>query len=218
MKKTFSPGTIFSHALDDSNGFFYGKILLDIKDLLDRKLISSKQQLSFFSDCLLVAGFDQFNKTEQNSLKSKEYVFKGEFFDREAIEEGTWKKVDVGKVKVEELDFPEYLLNIEGKIHLVKGEIEIPIPIATAEADALNCRPTILSGLIFSDLIAKYTGKEELIPEFWRDKTSLMNADLRFHDKAVRKKIFDLAGLDANASYPELCKAHKIDCGRLLEK
>lgn len=215
MKNNFTSGGIFATRLEKDQGYVFGRILLDIKKLLRDGLISKKQQLSFFTDAFLVEAFDHIGKSIEDQPKDKRAI-RGLFVDREAAADGTWQKVVERPVKAQDLEFPEYLLNMEGTIYLIKGEIQVPLEISVGEADRINCRPTMHSSLSFGDLLAKATDREDLILPFWRDKITLSTSDLRFADPKVRKHVFDLADLDANLAYNELCNLMGIDNKRLL--
>ena len=136
-KTKLKEGDIFYVYNDYYKRYFFGKILVDIKNRLVKRVNEGLLwPLDFFSDCYLVSVYKDIADTPV--LKSREFIIPGSFiykssFNRKNEDGIKWVYYDHEDINYKELEFPEYIVSSNDKICLQRGELSIPTGLTRAQ-------------------------------------------------------------------------------------
>jgi len=197
-KTKLKEGDIFYVYNDYYKRYFFGKILVDIKNrLVKRANEGLLWPLDFFSDCYLVAVYKDIADTPV--LKSREFIIPGSFiykssFNRKNEDGIKWVYYDHEDINYHELEFPEYIVSSNDKICLQRGELSIPTGLTRAqyenEFNITGTLPAYKKRIDYNDL--------RLLPE-------------------LRKKLYEMIGEDPDMPYYELALKHGKDLARFYK-
>jgi len=211
-------GDIFTQKTQDGR-YVFGRVLLDLSYYFDKKIMDTRRKegaLSFFQGALLIEILDLISETKEISNTASTKVG-GVLMNPEIFtERKVWEKVGFKQVLPSEIDFPEYIVNIEGKFFLSKGEVRLKLPINHALTEKVGCRGTVFSSSSFSQLAAFQLGIKEDMNETWRKKVSLAASDLRFITPDLRKALWTFTKEDYKLTYAELAGKYGFDVSRLI--
>ena len=206
-------GDIFYVYNDYYKKFFFGKILVDIKNrLVKRANEGLLWPLDFFSDCYLVAVYKDIADTPV--LKSREFIIPGSFiykssFNRKNEDAIKWVYYDHEDINYHELEFPEYLISSNDKICLERGELSIPTGLTRAQYEnEFNITGSKTGGINYSNALLL-----QGLPAY---KKNIDYSDLRLLPK-LRKKLYEMIGEDPDAPYYELALKHGKDLARFYQ-
>ena len=212
-KTKLKEGDIFYVYNDYYKKFFFGKILVDIKNrLVKRANEGLLWPLDFFSDCYLVAVYKDIADTPV--LKSREFIIPGSFiykssFNRKNEDGIKWVYYDHEDINYKELEFPEYLISSNDKICLERGELSIPTGLTRAQYEnEFNITGTKTGGINYSNAL--------LLQGLSAYKKNIDYSDLRLLPE-LRKKIYEMIGEDQDAPYYELALKHGKDLARFYQ-
>ena len=212
-KTKLKEGDIFYVYNDYYKRYFFGKILVDIKNrLVKRANEGLLWPLDFFSDCYLVAVYKDIADTPV--LKSREFIIPGSFiykssFNRKNEDSIKWVYYDHKDINYQELEFPEYLISSNDKICLERGELSIPTGLTRAQYEnEFNITGTKTGGINYSNALLL-----QGLPAY---KERIDYSDLRLLPE-LRKKIYEMIGEDQDAPYYELALKHGKDLARFYQ-
>jgi len=206
-------GDIFYVYNDYYKKFFFGKILVDIKNrLVKRANEGLLWPLDFFSDCYLVAVYKDIADTPV--LKSRKFIIPGSFiykssFNRKNEDGIKWVYYYHEDINYKELEFPEYIVSSNDKICLERGELSIPTGLTRAQYEnEFNITGSKTGGINYSNALLL-----QGLPAY---KKNIDYSDLRLLPK-LRKKLYEMIGEDPDAPYYELALKHGKDLARFYQ-
>ena len=206
-------GDIFYVYNDYYKKFFFGKILVDIKNrLVKRANEGLLWPLDFFSDCYLVAVYKDIADTPV--LKSRDFIIPGSFiykssFNRKNEDGIKWVYYYHEDINYKELEFPEYIVSSNDKICLERGELSIPTGLTRAQYEnEFNITGSKTGGINYSNALLL-----QGLPAY---KKNIDYSDLRLLPK-LRKKLYEMIGEDPDAPYYELALKHGKDLARFYQ-
>ena len=212
-KTKLKEGDIFYVYNDYYKRYFFGKILVDIKNrLVKRANEGLLWPLDFFSDCYLVAVYKDIADTPV--LKSREFIIPGSFiykssFNRKNEDDIKWVYYDHEDINYYELEFPEYLISSNDKICLERGELSIPTGLTRAQYEnEFNITGTKTGGINYSNALLL-----QGLPAY---KERIDYSDLRLLPE-LRKKLYEMIGEDPDIPYYELALKHGKDLARFYK-
>ena len=206
-------GDIFYVYNDYYKKFFFGKILVDIKNrLVKRANEGLLWPLDFFSDCYLVAVYKDIADTPV--LKSRDFIIPGSFiykssFNRKNEDGIKWVYYYHEDINYKELEFPEYIVSSNDKICLERGELSIPTSLTrTQYENEFNITGTKTGGINYSNALLL-----QGLPAY---KDRIDYSDLRLLPE-LRKKLYEMIGEDPDTPYYELALKHGKDLARFYQ-
>ena len=206
-------GDIFYVYNDYYKRYFFGKILVDIKNrLVKRANEGLLWPLDFFSDCYLVAVYKDIADTPV--LNSREFIIPGSFiykssFNRKNEDSIKWVYYDHEDINYQELEFPEYLISSNDKICLELGELSIPTGLTRAQYEnEFNITGSKTGGINYSNALLL-----QGLPAY---KERIDYSDLRLLPE-LRKKLYEMIGEDPDMPYYELALKHGKDLARFYK-
>ena len=212
-KTKLKEGDIFYVYNDYYKRYFFGKILVDIKNRLVKRVDEGLLwPLDFFSDCYLVAVYKDIADTPV--LKSREFIIPGSFiykssFNRKNEDGIKWVYYDHEDINYHELEFPEYLISSNDKICLQRGELSIPTGLTRAQYEnEFNITGSKTGGINYSNALLL-----QGLPAY---KERIDYSDLRLLPE-LRKKIYEMIALDPDTPYYELALKHGKDLARFYQ-
>ena len=212
-KTKLKEGDIFYVYNDYYKRYFFGKILVDIKNrLVKRAKEGLLWPLDFFSDCYLVAVYKDIVDTPV--LKSREFIIPGNFiykssFNRKNEDGIKWVYYDHEDINYHELEFPEYLISSNDKICLQRGELSIPTGLTRAQYEnEFNITGSKTGGINYSNALLL-----QGLPAY---KERIDYSDLRLLPE-LRKKLYEMIGEDPDMPYYELALKHGKDLARFYQ-
>ena len=207
-------GDIFYVYNDYYKRYFFGKILVDIKNrLVKRANEGLLWPLDFFSDCYLVAVYKDI--TDTPVLKSRKFIIPGSFiykssFNRKNKDAMEWVYYDHENINYQELEFPEYIISCNDKICLQRGELSIPTGLTrTQYENEFNITGSKTGGINYSNALLL-----QGLPAY---KERIDYSDLRLLPE-LRKKIYEMIGEDPDTPYYELALKHGKDLARFYQE
>ena len=213
-KTKLKEGDIFYVYNDYYKRYFFGKILVDIKNrLVKRANKGLLWPLDFFSDCYLVAVYKDI--TDTPVLKSREFIIPGSFiykssFNRKNKDAMEWVYYDHENINYQELEFPEYIISCNDKICLQRGELSIPTGLTrTQYENEFNITGSKTGGINYSNALLL-----QGLPAY---KERIDYSDLRLLPE-LRKKIYEMIGEDPDTPYYELALKHGKDLARFYQE
>ena len=212
-KTKLKEGDIFYVYNDYYKKFFFGKILVDIKNrLVKRANEGLLWPLDFFSDCYLVAVYKDIADTPV--LKSRDFIIPGSFiykssFNRKNEDSIKWVYYDHEDINYQELEFPEYLISSNDKICLERGELSIPTSLTRAQYEnEFNITGSKTGGINYSNAL--------LLQGLLAYKKNIDYSDLRLLPE-LRKKLYEMIGENPDTPYYELALKHGKDLARFYQ-
>ena len=212
-KTKLKEGDIFYVYNDYYKKFFFGKILVDIKNRLIKRVNEGLLwPLDFFSDCYLVAVYKDIADTPV--LKSREFIIPGSFiykssFNRKNKNAMEWVHYDHEDINYQELEFPEYIVSSNDKICLERGELSIPTGLTrTQYENEFNITGSKTGGINYSNALLL-----QGLPAY---KKNIDYSDLRLLPE-LRKKLYEMIGEDPDMPYYELALKHGKDLARFYQ-
>ena len=207
-------GDIFYVYNDYYKRYFFGKILVDIKNRLVKRVNEGLLwPLDFFSDCYLVAVYKDIADTPV--LKSRKFIIPGSFiykssFNRKNEDGIKWVYYDHEDINYHELEFPEYIVSSNDKICLERGELSIPTGLTrTQYENEFNITGSKTGGINYSNALLL-----QGLPAY---KERIDYSDLRLLPE-LRKKIYEMIGEDPDTPYYELALKHGKDLARFYQE
>ncbi|WP_149703973.1 sugar transporter [Campylobacter concisus] len=211
--KKIKEGDIFYVYNDYYNRYFFGKILVDIKNRLVKRVNEGLLwPLDFFSDCYLVAVYK--NIVDAPVLKSREFIIPGSFiykssFNRKNEDGIKWVYYDHEDINYHELEFPEYIISSNDKICLQRGELSIPTSLTrTQYENEFNITGSKTGGINYSNALLL-----QGLPAY---KERIDYSDLRLLPE-LRKKLYEMIGEDPDMPYYKLALKHGKDLARFYQ-
>ena len=207
--KKIKEGDIFYVYNDYYKRYFFGKILVDIKNrLVKRANEGLLWPLDFFSDCYLVAVYKDIADTPV--LKSREFIIPGSFiykssFNRKNEDGIKWVYYDHEDINYHELEFPEYIVSSNDKICLERGELSIPTGLTRAQYEN---EFNITGGINYSNALLL-----QGLPAY---KDRIDYSDLRLLPE-LRKKLYEMIGENPDMPYYKLALKHGKDLARFYQ-
>ena len=212
-KTKLKEGDIFYVHNDYYKRYFFGKILVDIKNrLVKRANEGLLWPLDFFSDCYLVAVYKDIADTPV--LKSREFIITGSFiykssFNRKNKDSIKWVYYDHEDINYHELEFPEYIISSNDKICLQRGELSIPTDLTRAQYEnEFNITGSKTGGINYSNALLL-----QGLPAY---KERIDYSDLRLLPE-LRKKLYEMIGENPDTPYYELALKHGKDLARFYQ-
>ena len=212
-KTKLEEGDIFYVYNDYYKRYFFGKILVDIKNRLVKRVNEGLLwPLDFFSDCYLVAVYKDI--TDTPVLKSREFIIPGSFiykssFNRKNEDGIKWVYYDHEDINYHELEFPEYIVSSNDKICLQRGELSIPTSLTrTQYENEFNITGSKTGGINYSNALLL-----QGLPAY---KERIDYSDLRLLPE-LRKKLYEMIEEDPDALYYELALKHGKDLARFYQ-
>ena len=212
-KTKLKEGDIFYVYNDYYKRYFFGKILVDIKNrLVKRANEGLLWPLDFFSDCYLVAVYKDIADTPV--LKSREFIILGSFiykssFNRKNEDGIKWVYYDHEDINYQELEFPEYIVSSNDKICLERGELSIPTSLTrTQYENEFNITGSKTGGINYSNALLL-----QGLPAY---KERIDYSDLRLLPE-LRKKLYEMIGEDPDMPYYKLALKHGKDLARFYQ-
>ena len=212
-KTKLKEGDIFYVYNDYYKKFFFGKILVDIKNrLVKRANEGLLWPLDFFSDCYLVAVYKDIADTPV--LKSREFIIPGSFiykssFNRKNEDGIKWVYYDHEDINYHELEFPEYIVSSNDKICLQRGELSIPTSLTRAQYEnEFNITGSKTGGINYSNALLL-----QGLPAY---KERIDYSDLRLLPE-LRKKIDEMIAVDPDMPYYKLALKYGKDLARFYQ-
>jgi len=212
-KTKLKEGDIFYVYNDYYKRYFFGKILVDIKNRLVKQANEGLLwPLDFFSDCYLVAVYKDIADTPV--LKSREFIIPGSFiykssFNRKNEDGIKWVYYDHEDINYQELEFPEYLISSNDKICLERGELSIPTSLTRAQYEnEFNITGSKTGGINYSNAL--------LLQGLSAYKKNIDYSDLRLLPE-LRKKLYEMIGENPDTPYYELALKHGKDLARFYQ-
>ena len=212
-KTKLKEGDIFYVYNDYYKRYFFGKILVDIKNrLVKRANEGFLWPLDFFSDCYLVAVYKDIADTPV--LKSREFIIPGSFiykssFNRKNEDGIKWVYYDHEDINYQELEFPEYIVSSNDKICLERGELSIPTGLTRAQYEnEFNITGSKTGGINYSNALLL-----QGLPAY---KKNIDYSDIRLLPE-LRKKLYEMIGEDPDMPYYELALKHGKDLARFYQ-
>ena len=211
--KKIKEGDIFYVYNDYYKRYFFGKILVDIKNrLVKRANEGLLWPLDFFSDCYLVAVYKDIADTPV--LKSREFIIPGSFiykssFNRKNEDGIKWVYYDHEEINYHELEFPEYIISSNDKICLQRGELSIPTGLTRAQYEnEFNITGSKTGGINYSNALLL-----QGLPAY---KDRIDYSDLRLLPE-LRKKLYEMIDEDLDTPYYELALKYGKDLARFYQ-
>ena len=211
--KKIKEGDIFYVYNDYYKRYFFGKILVDIKNRLVKRVNEGLLwPLDFFSDCYLVAVYK--NIVDAPVLKSREFIILGSFiykssFNRKNEDGIKWVYYDHEDINYHELEFPEYIISSNDKICLQRGELSIPTSLTrTQYENEFNITGSKTGGINYSNALLL-----QGLPAY---KERIDYSDLRLLPE-LRKKLYEMIGEDPDMPYYKLALKHGKDLARFYQ-
>ena len=212
-KKKLKEGDIFYVHNDYYKRYFFGKILVDIKNrLVKRANEGLLWPLDFFSDCYLVAVYKDI--ADAPVLKSREFIIPGSFiykssFNRKNKDAMEWVYYDHEDINYQELEFPEYIVSCNDKICLQRGELSIPTSLTrTQYENEFNITGSKTGGINYSNALLL-----QGLPAY---KKNIDYSNLRLLPE-LRKKLYEMIGENPDMPYYELALKHGKDLARFYQ-
>jgi len=212
-KTKLKEGDIFYVYNDYYKKFFFGKILVDIKNrLVKRANEGLLWPLDFFSDCYLVAVYKDI--ADMPVLKSREFIIPGSFiykssFNRKNEDSIKWVYYDHEDINYKELEFPEYIVSSNDKICLERGELSIPTSLTRAQYEnEFNITGSKTGGINYSNALLL-----QGLPAY---KKNIDYSDIRLLPE-LSKKLYEMIGEDPDMPYYELALKHGKDLARFYQ-
>lgn len=202
----------------ESGQYLIGRILLNTTKCLKGKEDNARTNgLGKMKNFFLCETYDGLYN-EPLPLEMPKVVLNGILVYPEAFKKGFLTKIGTQKVKIEEIDFPEYLtsgLDEDGNriSEFRKGELIFPLPNYTEPIEYSNI---INQGHFLDQYTFMQNGNSDLV-KFHQKNFDLRLSDLRFQSPERRTKIYTDANIDASKSYVELCELHQIDIRNYLK-
>ena len=212
-KTKLKEGDIFYVYNDYYKRYFFGKILVDIKNRLVKRVNEGLLwPLDFFSDCYLVAVYKDIADTPV--LNSREFIIPGSFiykssFNRKNEDGIKWVYYDHEDINYKELEFPEYIVSSNDKICLERGELSIPTGLTRAQYEnEFNITGSKTGGINYSNAL--------LLQGLSAYKKNIDYSDLRLLPE-LRKKLYEMIGENPDTPYYELALKHGKDLARFYQ-
>ena len=212
-KTKLKEGDIFYVYNDYYKRYFFGKILVDIKNRFVKQANEGLLwPLDFFSDCYLVAVYKDIADTPV--LKSREFIIPGSFiykssFNRKNEDGIKWVYYDHEDINYKELEFPEYIVSSNDKICLERGELSIPTGLTRAQYEnEFNITGSKTGGINYSNALLL-----QGLPAY---KERIDYSDIRLLPE-LRKKLYEMIGEDTDMPYYKLALKHGKDLARFYK-
>ena len=207
-KKDIKEGDIFYVYNDYYRKYFFGKILVDISWLT--KQFGKDSTLDFFSDCYLVAVYKEISDTPE--LHGREFIIPGSFiykssFKRRNRQGFDWTYYTYETVDFHTLDFPEFFLNNDDGVYLVRGELNLRTELSHQQEEEYKIRGSKSGSIDYSSAL--------LLQGYKAYSDRINYHDLRLLPE-LRKSIYDMIGEDAGMSYYDLALKYGKDAGRIF--
>jgi hypothetical protein len=217
----WNSGDLFAIPREDGT-FVTGRILCAINACLKGKKSDGRSNhLVGAKNCFLVETFE--GLTDQPKQASEKRVLQGVIVRPDALKNGFWLKIDEQPVKLEEIDFPEYL-NLDGmdedgnkQVEFIKGELVIPIPYDEVIYEVETLWYEIILDAYWLDGFTLHTMGDIEKVQFHVGKHDLSKIDLRYNPSDMRAKIYQLIGKNANMSYIELAESYGKDISNYIK-
>lgn len=207
-EKEIKEGDIFYIYNDYYKKYFFGKILVDISRLTTQ--VGKDSALDFFSDCYLVAVYKEISDTPE--LHSREFIIPGSFiykssFKRRNRQGFDWTHYAYEAVDFHTLDFPEFFLNYDDGVYLVRGELKFRTELSRQQEEEYKIRGSKSGSIDYSSAL--------LLQGYKAYSDRINYHDLRLLPE-LRKTIYDMIGEDTGMSYYDLALKYGKDTGRLF--
>ena len=196
-KTKLKEGDIFYVYNDYYKRYFFGKILVDIKNRL------VKRANAVYKDIV-----------DTPVLKSREFIIPGSFiykssFNRKNEDGIKWVYYDHEDINYHELEFPEYIVSSNDKICLERGELSIPTGLTRAQYEnEFNITGSKTGGINYSNALLL-----QGLPAY---KERIDYSDIRLLPE-LRKKLYEMIGEDPDMPYYELALKHGKDLARFYK-
>lgn len=207
----YKTGDIF--AIPIAHGLYAsGRIMLDVsKQCIRPKKITADSPLDFFAGTLLIDIFR--TVAEQPEFAPAERLISGLFVMDDLLKSQQWPIIDQSAVDPQEVEFPETLANVQGRICFQRGEIVLPFANQAPLLDSLNIYPTLHRAEEVPLLCNNYLQQADLIEPAPEDQTSdLEIADLRFTPH--RDEVYALLGEPSTEPYHVMAARFGHDIAR----
>ena len=154
-EKEIKEGDIFNVYNDYYKKYFFGKILVDISNQLTKQ-VGKDSALDFFSDCYLVAVYKEISDTPE--LHSREFIIPGSFiykssFKRRNRQGFDWTHYAYEAVDFHTLDFPEFFLNYDDGVYLVRGELKFRTELSRQQEEEYKIRGSKSGSIDYSSAL-----------------------------------------------------------------
>ncbi len=186
--------------------------MLDVSKQCRRpKKIDNDSSLAFFAGTLLVDIYRYVS--DEPAFTPAQRLIPGLFIMNNLMKSGQWTIIDHTDVDPHEVEFPETLANVQGRLCFQRGEVVLPFSTHVPLLDSLNVYPTMVRAERIPMLANYYlhqAGLIELVDA--AGMSHLAHSDLRFTPH--RNEVYALLGEPANEPYHVMARRFGHDITR----
>lgn len=216
MKRNISVGDVFAIQIEQSQCYYFGRVLLDVQKQYDKNG-QKHNYLDWQGQSLLIETYKHIS--EKFDLKDYDIAIQSIFVPKKYLLEEDITVIGNVPVDPKLVTFPETLKNFERDYFLTTGELALKTTYTADEAENhFKVFPTLENTYYIQIATLDYAGRTDLIV----DKEDIMDNYFKFSDlKSLpqkRAEIYQQLGEDHNMSYYDLALKHGFDLCRLYKK
>lgn len=219
QKKNYKVGDIFSFEIAP-NEYAFGRILLDINECLNKKLIDKTSTIYFGNDdTIFIELYKQTFSKKKVDVNELDILITGLYTSNAALLLNRWQVFDFKKVTYKDIDFPESLSN-SGAFNgnFTKGELKFKINISYEEIEKINIYRIEHGAIKIPQIVLYALGRKDEIKleDDKKEIRNIENYDIRF--SKYKDEIYKLLPEEfKNTSYHDLAKKKGFDTKRFYE-
>lgn len=216
MKKNISTGDVFAIKIDQSENYFFGRVLFDVKKQYDNKG-QIHNYLDWYGESVLVETY--MHISDKLELKEYDVAIQSVFIPKKDLLKEDITAIGNVPVDPRKVTFPETLRNFERDYFFTTGELALKTTYSSADAENhFRVFPTMGKTYYLQIATLDYAGRKDLVV----DQADILENYFKFSDlrslTEKRAQIYSQLGEDPNKSYYELALKYGFDLARLYNK
>lgn len=215
MKKGITVGDVFAIKIENTEYYYFGRILFDVKEQYDN-WEQRENYLDWHNDSVLIETYKHISKDP--IISTYDVAVDSTFIPKKNLLKQDVEVIDNIKVDPTKVTFPETLKNFERTCLFTVGELALKTNLSTEYAyDNIKVFPNMGNIYYIQLATLDFAGRKDLI----EDKEDIMDNYFKFSDlrslPEKRKEVYESINEDLNQTYYELAKKHGFDIARLYK-
>ena len=163
MKKKLSVGDVFAIKIEDTNSYFFGRVLFDVKEQYTREA-DSLNYLDWHGKSVLVETYKHIS--ENIDINTYHIAVDAEFIPKAHLLDENITIINNIPVNPKKVSFPEALKNVHREgVLFVTGELAIKTPFTLEYADEIKVFPAMGGVYALQTATLDYSGRRDLIED-----------------------------------------------------
>jgi hypothetical protein len=185
-------------------GVATGHVLLNVASKSTKQQLAARSRLREHGDLLLDIWRDS---------QCTARLIHGVWIDAEPRGKSRWAVIGARPVVAEDVEFPEYVVNVSGEAMFERGEIMIPLPGFSNRVDVVHTSQPFITYPALPRICMNLIGRRDLNGEDAILFDRKPRTDLRLDPH--RAEVYRELGVDPNRTYWDWASAQNLDPGRL---